>query len=57
MFFCLKDIYNIINKIIGIGYVWKCKDGSFRIFNFYDWVRKENYIKCLIVYENLRIMF
>lgn len=55
MFFCLKDIYNIINKIIGIGYVWKCKDGSFRIFNFYDWVRKENYIKCLIVYENLRM--
>lgn len=26
MFFCLKDIYNIINKIIGIGYVWKCKE-------------------------------
>lgn len=33
------------------------KDGSFRILNFYDWVRKENYIKCLIVHENLRIMF
>lgn len=40
MFSCLKDTYNITNKIIGIGYAWKCKEASEFLIFMTGWEKK-----------------